>query len=89
MGTLHLHVKHGVGLKAMDSNGKSDPYVVLTAGGLTKQTKVIKANLDPVWNETFQLPGRLQDFLDTRLHLAVWDKDTFSKDDPMGTVTAS
>jgi hypothetical protein len=28
------------GLKAMDSNGKSDPYVAITLGGQTHKTKV-------------------------------------------------
>jgi len=36
--------------------GKSDPYVVLHIRPIFKvKTKVIDNNLNPVWNETFEL----------------------------------
>nr|XP_022342080.1 myoferlin-like isoform X4 [Crassostrea virginica] len=35
--------------------GESDPYVSLEYKGLKKKTEVIKSNLNPVWNETFDI----------------------------------
>ena len=40
----------------MEMIGKSDPYVVLYVRAMFKvKTKVINNNLNPVWNETFEL----------------------------------
>jgi len=35
--------------------GKSDPYVKISGVGVTLKTKVINNNLNPVWNETFNI----------------------------------
>uniref|UniRef100_A0A803J8G1 C2 domain-containing protein n=1 Tax=Xenopus tropicalis TaxID=8364 RepID=A0A803J8G1_XENTR len=42
------------GLQAKDLSS-SDPYVVIHGGGTTVQTKVIQKNLNPQWNETFEV----------------------------------
>lgn len=43
-------------LKNMEMIGKSDPYVVVHIRPLFKiKTKVIENNLNPVWNQTFEL----------------------------------
>ena len=43
-------------LKNMEMIGKSDPYAVLYIRPLFKvKTKVIDNNLNPVWNEVFDL----------------------------------
>ena len=43
-------------LKNMELIGKSDPYTVVFIRPLFKvKTKVIDNNLNPVWNETFEL----------------------------------
>merc|ERR1712013_701153 len=56
-GTLEVCVKGCEDLKAMNMDGTSDPYVVVTmipgiAHSLLK-TKVLKKNLNPEFNETF------------------------------------
>ena len=51
--------------------------------------QVIKANLDPVWNESVELSGDLNDFLATGLTLRVMDKDLLTKDDPLGDLTVN
>ncbi|XP_056005333.1 myoferlin-like isoform X9 [Ostrea edulis] len=35
--------------------GESDPYVSIEFQGIKKKTEVIKSNLNPVWNETFDI----------------------------------
>lgn len=43
-------------LKNMEMIGKSDPYVVVHIRPLFKvKTKVVDNNLNPVWNQTFEL----------------------------------
>lgn len=43
-------------LKNMEMIGKSDPYVVLHIRPLFKvKTKVVDNNLNPVWDQTFEL----------------------------------
>nr|XP_010934087.1 synaptotagmin-5 isoform X2 [Elaeis guineensis] len=55
-GKLTLTVMKANGLKNMEMIGKSDPYVVLYVRPMFKvKTKVIDNNLNPVWNETFEL----------------------------------
>jgi Ca2+-dependent lipid-binding protein len=36
-------------------NGKSDPYAVLSVGDSIGKSKVVFAELNPVWGETFCL----------------------------------
>lgn len=38
--------------------GKSDPYVKIRVGGSTFKSLVIKENLNPVWNEFYEVHGR-------------------------------
>ena len=55
-GTLRATVIKANDLKNMEMIGKSDPYAVLYIRPLFKvKTKVIDNNLNPVWNEVFDL----------------------------------
>ncbi|KAG1925808.1 extended synaptotagmin-1, partial [Pimephales promelas] len=87
-GLLRIHLVEAQNLVAKDNlmggmvKGKSDPYVKIQIGGETFKSQVIKENLNPTWNEMYevvltQLPG--QD-----LTLEVFDKDMDMKDDFMG-----
>ena len=40
-------------LMAMDWNGFSDPYAAISFNGLTAQSTIKKANLNPDWHENF------------------------------------
>jgi hypothetical protein len=46
-GTLRITLSHALGLKSMDSNGFSDPYVKLSLGKHHVKSKTIKKTLNP------------------------------------------
>ncbi|XP_060067821.1 rabphilin-3A-like isoform X3 [Ylistrum balloti] len=83
---LHCTIVRARGLKAMDSNGLSDPYVKLhTLPGASKsnklRTKTIHKTLNPEWNETLTYYGITEDdMLKKTLRLAVLDEDAFGYD---------
>ena len=60
-------------VKAMDSNGKSDPYCIVHSRQYElHKTKIHKKTLDPVWGEHFEVDGGCK-----RLKLTVKDHDLF------------
>ncbi|PAN40414.1 hypothetical protein GQ55_7G306300 [Panicum hallii var. hallii] len=79
-GVLSVTVISGEDLPAMDMNGKSDPYVVLSLKKTkTKyKTRVVNESLNPVWNQTFDFV--VEDGLHDMLILEVYDHDTFRRD---------
>ncbi|KAJ9680852.1 hypothetical protein PVL29_019997 [Vitis rotundifolia] len=73
-GKLTLTIVKANDLKNMEMIGKSDPYVVVYIRPLFKiKTKVIENNLNPVWNQTFELIA--EDKETQSLILEVIDKD--------------
>lgn len=58
---LRIHLLEAQNLVAMDSlmggmvKGKSDPYVKITVGTTTFKSHVIKENLNPTWNEMYEV----------------------------------
>ncbi len=96
-GVLIVRVHRGDNLVSMDSNGLSDPYLVLSLATKTVKTKIIKKTLNPVWEEQFEFEitepvvththALLQPPPPPRphvLHIKCWDWDFGTKDDPMG-----
>ncbi|KAM9813857.1 extended synaptotagmin-1-like [Neosynchiropus ocellatus] len=92
-GVLRIHLLAGQNLVPKDNlmggmvKGKSDPYVTINIGGETFTSQVIKTNLNPTWNEMYeviltQLPGQ-------EVHIEVLDKDMDMKDDFMGRLKIS
>jgi len=74
---------------AILGNGSSDPYVRVLVEGKqgvreTFRTQVVKRTLNPVWNAKSMFKVAPSDS-DIVLHL--FDKDSISKDDPLGKVT--
>ena len=55
LGTLKVEAIEARNLKAMDANGKSDPFLKLKVGDAKKKTKIIEKNLNPKWNESFEV----------------------------------
>uniref|UniRef100_A0A8C1L1C2 Extended synaptotagmin-like protein 1b n=1 Tax=Cyprinus carpio TaxID=7962 RepID=A0A8C1L1C2_CYPCA len=82
-GMLRIHLVEAQNLVAKDNmmggmvKGKSDPYVKIQIGGETFKSQVMKENLNPTWNEMYELPGQ-------ELTLEVFDKDMDMNDDFMG-----
>lgn len=55
-GKLSITIVKANDLKNMEMIGKSDPYVVLYIRPVVKvKTKTVENNLNPVWNQTFEL----------------------------------
>ncbi|XP_050374428.1 protein C2-DOMAIN ABA-RELATED 4-like [Argentina anserina] len=80
LGLLRIRVQRGVNLAVRDVRS-SDPYVVVKMGKQKLKTRVVKKSVNPEWNEDLTLS-----IADSSLpiHIAVYDKDTFSLDDKMG-----
>jgi Ca2+-dependent lipid-binding protein len=79
-------------LIAADRSGKSDPYVKFFVDGKANdkwKTKKIKQNLNPYWNETFQLTADKPLEKTTKILFKVFDYDRLKSDDPLGTVEFS
>lgn len=92
---LQLHIVAAENLQAADRNGLSDPYVVFRVEGShppsgvepTGKTKVVKASLNPHWDQVFDLFVR--DPWDFQIDFRLWDKDTLNPDDPLGMTVLS
>ncbi|KAL4278311.1 hypothetical protein GQ457_03G028680 [Hibiscus cannabinus] len=80
VGLVKVNVVKGTNLAVRDMVS-SDPYVILSLGQQSVKTRVIKNNLNPVWNESLMLsiPDNVPP-----LKVFVYDKDTFKADDFMG-----
>lgn len=81
--SLSIKVVKAANLKAMDLNGKSDPYVEIVYEKLKEKTKHINKTLNPEWNETFEFDLTN---MDEPIFFNVYDKDLLTKDDLIGTV---
>ncbi|CAN6485186.1 unnamed protein product [Victoria cruziana] len=82
-GKLQITVAKANDLKNMEMIGKSDPYVVLHIRPLFKvKTKVIDNNLNPVWDETFELV--VEDKETQTVIFEVFDKDVGVQDKRLG-----
>lgn len=60
-GLLRIHLLEAQNLVAKDNlmggmvKGKSDPYVKINIGGVAFKSQVIKENLNPTWNEMYEV----------------------------------
>ncbi|XP_073810800.1 extended synaptotagmin-1 isoform X5 [Danio rerio] len=83
-GLLRIHLVEGQNLVAKDNlmggmvKGKSDPYVKIQIGGETFKSHVIKENLNPTWNEMYELILSPDPNLEVKFE--VYDKDVDSDD---------
>ncbi|XP_075778852.1 extended synaptotagmin-2 isoform X3 [Pelodiscus sinensis] len=88
-GVLRIHFLEAQDLEAKDTylkgivKGKSDPYGIIRVGNQIFQSKVIKENLNPKWNEVYEAlvyehPGQ-------ELEIELFDEDP-DKDDFLGSL---
>ncbi|CAH2224237.1 extended synaptotagmin-1 [Pelobates cultripes] len=66
--------------------GKSDPYTVIRAGGKSVRTKVVKENLNPRWDQAFEI--LVTDIPGQDIEFNVFDKDV-DADDSLGSCKVS
>ena len=91
--TVRIHA--GRSLAAMDSDGSSDPFVVVTLGDvdpITHKTRVLQSTLAPIWNESFTF--YVTDVRPLWVHFHVFDEDrvlnsALTKTTPMGSASLS
>uniref|UniRef100_A0ACB8FWV3 Extended synaptotagmin-2 n=1 Tax=Sphaerodactylus townsendi TaxID=933632 RepID=A0ACB8FWV3_9SAUR len=88
-GVLRIHFLEAQDLERKDTflkgtiKGKSDPYGIIRVGNQIFQSKVIKENLNPKWNEVYEAlvyehPGQ-------ELEIELFDEDP-DKDDFLGSL---
>jgi len=78
---LVIGLLEGRNLAAKDSNGKSDPYVIVTNDkdkSKTHHSKVISESLNPIWKESFMF--EITHIPDATLRFEVRDKDMIGSD---------
>merc|ERR1712080_579060 len=83
-----------VGLKALDSNGYSDPYVKFyllpDPHKVTKRkTEVKKKTLNPEFNEEFKYDITHTELAKRTLYISAWDDDVGRTNDFIGCLTLS
>jgi len=88
-GELEVFIECANALPAMDRGGRADPYVKFALNGSDFSTKVMEGDLNPIYEASFKVKGVLEDLMLNPLTLCLFDKDKFSKDDPMGEVSVS
>ncbi|XP_072957592.1 calcium-dependent lipid-binding protein-like [Typha angustifolia] len=87
-GRILVTVIRASALKNMEMLGKSDPYVVLYIRPMFKvRTRVIDNNLNPEWNETFELIA--EDKETQSITLEVFDEDNIQQDKRLGVAKLS
>ena len=91
-GFVRLFIYEANNLMAKDSNGLSDPYIVIMdttdVDGKDCKTKVVRKTLSPKWNEAFTFAVPNIDRWAVRLKLYDWDmlgKDALGFVDVLGT----
>ncbi|XP_065136673.1 double C2-like domain-containing protein alpha isoform X2 [Paramisgurnus dabryanus] len=88
--SLHCTIIRAKGLKPMDFNGLSDPYVKLhLLPGACKanklKTKTVRNSLNPVWNETLTYIGITEEDMHRKtLRLSVCDEDKLTHNEFIG-----
>jgi len=82
-GWLRIHVIKAINLGSFDSNGFSDPFVVIEIGNRHMRTPTIKKNLNPEWDCVLETP--VKDVFECA-YVHVYDEDDNGKYEHMGSL---
>ena len=84
--TLVVVINEARGLRGMDLNGSSNPFVKVSVGKeKTAKSGVIKKTLNPKWGKEFVFHGiTSMDVQETQLEVSVWDFDRLTANEFMG-----
>jgi len=80
-----IAIESAEGIKDEDRFSKSDAYLKIEFGGQSQQTRTIKNDRAPSWNETFCF--KLHDGHVRDIHLKLCDRDIGGLDDSIGSAT--
>ena len=84
-GSLRVRLSHAIGLRSMDSNGYSDPFVKLTLGKETHKSEIVRKSLNPRWDKDYFFRGGFEQLVALPLQVHAWDHDRLSfRNDPLG-----
>ncbi|XP_049564380.1 multiple C2 and transmembrane domain-containing protein 1 isoform X8 [Orcinus orca] len=81
-GIVSITLIEGRDLKAMDSNGLSDPYVKFRLGHQKYKSKIMPKTLNPQWREQFDF--HLYEKRGGIIDITAWDRDAGKRDDFIG-----
>ncbi|KAF5369071.1 hypothetical protein D9758_002979 [Tetrapyrgos nigripes] len=89
-GVFLITIHHAEGLSPQDSNGRSDPYIVLAYAKFGKplySTRIILGDLNPCWEETAAVLVSLDEIrAGEDVSIMLWDSDKWSNDDLIGRI---
>ncbi|KAJ9060951.1 phosphatidylserine decarboxylase [Entomophthora muscae] len=83
--TVRVQILQGRDLAPKDSNGLSDPYIVVRLNNKKLNTKTVSETLNPIWNETLSFTFK-DDMFPQFIQIICWDADFISRDF-MGQIT--
>ncbi|KAK9753273.1 phosphatidylserine decarboxylase, partial [Basidiobolus ranarum] len=76
---LKIQVIRARNLAPKDSNGLSDPFVVVKLQNKKKTTKVVPKSLNPTWDTTFEFKINMRN-PPKFIQVVCWDNDFFGRD---------
>ena len=74
---LIVTVLEAQNLPVRDAVGKTDPFVVVEAGGVRSQTEVIRGQVNPIWDHMCTLRARFGADAREELRVLCWHEDVY------------
>ena len=85
-----LSIIEGRDLKVADVlSQSSDPFCVVQIGSVSVQTSVIKRDINPRWDQRFEITVRDEELVDGIITINCFDWNKTTPPDPIGSVSLS